>query len=155
MAVKVRKVDVWAVEFRDEPGGLAKILEPIAEAGGNLECIIARRQADKFQAGIAFITPLKGTKVLGAAHAAGALPAEGLTTLRVEGPDTPGSCYRMVNAIAQAGINMRGVSSMSAGKNFVAFIGLDSGEDAEKAIKVLTKANGKKPAGKKKKLARA
>lgn len=155
MALKVRKVDVWAVEFRDEPGGLAKVLGPIAEAGGNLECIIARRQADKFQAGIAFITPLKGTKVLGAAHASGVLPAEGLTTLRVEGPDKPGSCFRMVNAVAQAGINMRGVSSMTAGKNFVAFIGLDSSEDADKAIKVLTKVNAKKPAGKKKKLARA
>jgi len=91
MARKVTKVDVWAVEVRDEPGGLAKVLAPIAAAGGNLECIIARRQADKFQAGIAFITPLKGTKVLGAAHAAGVLPAEGLTTLRVEGPDPQGS----------------------------------------------------------------
>jgi hypothetical protein len=155
MALKVRKVDVWAVEFRDEPGGLAKVLGPIAEAGGNLECIIARRQADKFQAGIAFITPLKGTKVLGAAHAAGALPAEGLTTLRVEGPDKPGSCHKMVSAIAEAGISMRGVSSMTAGKNFVAYVGLDSAEDAEKAMKVLTKVNGKKPAAKKKKLAKA
>ena len=154
MALKVRKVDVWAVEFRDEPGGLAKVLAPIADAGGNLECIIARRQADKFQAGIAFITPLKGTKVLGAAHAAGVVPAEGLTTLRVEGPDSPGSCSRMVNAIADAGISMRGVSSMTAGKNFVAFIGLDSPEDADKAIKVLKTVKTKKPAAKKK-LARA
>ncbi len=155
MALKVRKVDVWAVEFRDEPGGLAKVLGPIAEAGGNLECIIARRQADKFQAGIAFITPLKGTKVLGAAHAAGVLPAEGLTTVRVEGPDTPGSCHRMVEAIARAGVNMRGVSSMSAGKNFVAFIGVDSDKDAETVMKVLKTVNGKKSAPKKKKLARA
>ena len=154
MALKVRKVDVWAVEFRDEPGGLAKVLAPIADTGGNLECIIARRQADKFQAGIAFITPLKGTKVLGAAHAAGVLPAEGLTTLRVEGPDSPGSCARMVAAIAQAGINMRGVSSMTAGKNFVAYIGLDSPEDADKAIQALKSAKTKKPAPKKK-LARA
>jgi len=155
MALKVTKVDVWAVEFRDEPGGLAKVLAPIAAAGGNLECIIARRQADKFQAGIAFITPLKGTKVLGAAHAAGVLPAEGLTTLRVEGPDTQGSCSRMIGAIAEAGVNMRGVSSMTAGKNFVAYIGLDSGEDADTAIKALKKVKLTKTAAKKKKLARA
>jgi hypothetical protein len=154
MALKVRKVDVWAVEFRDEPGGLARVLAPIADAGGNLECVIARRQADKFQAGIAFITPLKGTKVLGAAHHSGVLPAEGLTTLRVEGPDTPGSCSRMVDAIAEAGVNMRGVSSMSAGKNFVAYIGLDSDADAQTAIKALKNVKAKKPAAKKK-LARA
>jgi hypothetical protein len=153
MALKVTKVDVWAVEFRDEPGGLGRILAPIAAAGGNLECVIARRQADKFQAGIAFITPLKGTKVLGAAHAAGVLPAEGLTTLRVEGPDTPGSCSRMVSAIADAGVNMRGVSSMSAGKSFVAYIGLDSDADAQTVAKVLKKLSTKST--RKRKLARA
>jgi len=155
MALKVRKVDVWAVEFRDEAGGLAKVLAPIAEAGGNLECIIARRQADKFQAGIAFISTLKGTKVLGAAHAAGVFPAEGLTTIRVEGPDTPGSCSRMANAIADAGISMRGLSSMTAGKNFVAYIGLDSAADADAAIKALKNVKTNAPAAKKKKLARA
>jgi hypothetical protein len=154
MALKVTKVDVWAVEFRDEPGGLGNVLAPIAAAGGNLECIIARRQADKFQAGIAFITPLKGTKVLAAAHAAGVLPAEGLTTVRVEGPDTQGSSSRMVKAIADAGVNMRGVSSMTAGKNFVAYIGLDSTADAEKVISILQKLKTtKSPA--KRKVARA
>ena len=32
MALKVTKVDVWAVEFPDEPGALAKILVTLAEA---------------------------------------------------------------------------------------------------------------------------
>lgn len=150
MALKVTKVDVWAVEFRDEPGGLAKALAPIAAAGGNLECIIARRQADKFQAGLAFLTPLKGKKVVAAATAAGFAPAEELTTLRVEGPDTPGSCSRMVSAIADAGINMRGVSSMSAGRNFVAYVGLDSLADAATVTKILKKFGASKGATKRK-----
>jgi len=150
MALKVKKVDVWAVEFIDEPGGLAKRLAPIAAAGANLECIIARRQADKFRAGLAFLTPIKGKKVIAAATAAGMAPAEELTTLRVEGLDTPGSCSRMVSAIADAGVNMRGVSSMSAGKNFVAYIGLDSDADAATVTKVLKKLGSAKAAGKKK-----
>jgi hypothetical protein len=66
-------------------------------------------------------------------------PAEGLTTLRVEGPDTQGSCSRMVRAIADAGVSMRGVSSMTARKNFVAYVGLDSAKDAEVVIRVLKK----------------
>ena len=147
MAMKVTKVDVWAVEFRDEAGGLAHVLAPVAAAGANLECIIARRQADKFQAGLAFVTPIKGKKAQAAARAAGMEPAEGLTTLRVEGLDTPGSCARLSTAIAQAGVNMRGLSSMSAGKNFVAYIGLDSEADAATVIKIL--GAGKKSAKKK------
>jgi hypothetical protein len=150
MTLKVKKVDVWAVEFRDEAGGLAKCLAPIAAAGANLECIIARRQADKFQAGLAFLTPIKGKKVIAAAMAAGMAPAEELTTLRVEGLDTPGSGSRIMNAIADAGINMRGVSSMSAGKNFVAYIGLDSDADAETVTKILKKLGTGKGAAKRK-----
>jgi len=50
---------------------------------------------------------------------------------------------------------MRGVSSMTAGKNFVAYIGLDSGEDADTAIKALKKVKLTKTAAKKKKPARA
>ena len=84
-----------------------------------------------------------------------AMAAEGLTTIRVEGPDTPGSCSRMANAIADAGISMRGLSSMTAGKNFVAYIGLDSAADADAAIKALKNVKTKAPAAKKKKLARA
>ncbi len=139
MGLRVKRVDVWAVEFVDDRGGLARCLEPIAQAGGNLECIIARRQADKFRAGIAFVTPIKGKKVLAAAKAINMEPAEGLTTLRVEGPDTQGSCARMVRAIADAGVSMRGVSSMTAGRNFVAYVGLDSAKDAEIVTRVLKK----------------
>jgi len=150
MALKVTKVDVWAVEFPDEPGGLAKILASLAEAGANLECIIARRQADKFRAGVAFITPLKGKKVLAAAKALFVQPAEDLSTLRVEGLDKQGSCAAMTLAIANAGINMRGVSSMSCGRNFVGYIGLDSAADADAAVKILKKFDAPKLSPKRK-----
>lgn len=149
MALKVTKADVWAVEFPDEPGGLGRILSALAEAGANLECIIARQQADKFRAGIAFLTPIKGKKVLAAAKALMVEPAENLTTLRVEGPDSPGSCSRMVGAVAAAGVNMRGVSSMTAGRNFVAFIGLESAADADAVARVLKKLDTKAPAKRK------
>ena len=137
MALKITKVDTWAVEIHDEPGGLAQVLAPLAEAGADLECIIARRQADKFRAGVVFLTPIKGKKVEAVARSIGLEPAEEMATLRVEGPDQPGSGLRMTQALADAGLNLRGVSSMSCGKSFVCYIGLDSREDAEKAIKAL------------------
>ena len=33
MAVKILKVDVWSAEIRDEIGGLAAVLGPLAAAG--------------------------------------------------------------------------------------------------------------------------
>ena len=43
MALKVTKVDVWAGDLRDTPGGLADVLEQVAASGGSVEFIIARR----------------------------------------------------------------------------------------------------------------
>ena len=44
MALKVTKVDVWAGEMQDQPGGLAQILEALASARASVDCVIARRQ---------------------------------------------------------------------------------------------------------------
>ena len=43
MALKVTKVDVWAGDLRDVPGGLADTLEQLARGGASVEFIIARR----------------------------------------------------------------------------------------------------------------
>ena len=154
MALKVTKVDVWAVEIRDEPGGLAQILETMSGAGSSLDCVIARRQADKYMAGVVFLTPIKGKKSELAAAAAGVRRAEDLATLRVEGPDQKGIGARLSRAIADAGINMKGCSAMRCGKNFVAYIGFDSDEDADRAAKAL-KSVGGRSAPKKRAMARA
>ena len=43
MAYRINKVDVWAGEIEDRPGGLAKKLAVLAEAGANFEFLISRR----------------------------------------------------------------------------------------------------------------
>lgn len=153
MALKVTKADVWAVEITDEPGGLAKVLWAMADAGASLDCVIARRQADKFRAGVVFLTPVKGKKAQAAAESAGLTHAEDLATLRVEGPDKPGLGAKLAGAIGDAGINMRGLSAMTCGKNFVAYLGFDSGQDADRAAKALKDVDRASPA-RKRKLAR-
>jgi hypothetical protein len=153
MALKVTKVDVWAVEIRDEPGALAQVLETISNAGGDIEGVIARRQADKFQAGVVFLTPIKGKKVEAAVRSIGGSPGESLSTLRIEGPNTRGIGARMMRAVAAAGINVRGLSVTTSGKSFAAYVGLDSTADADKAARLIKSAgSAKKPA--KRKLAR-
>src|SRR2546425_233880 len=45
MAYKVNKVEMWTREIEDRVGGLAGVLQPIAEAGVDLEIVVARRHS--------------------------------------------------------------------------------------------------------------
>jgi ACT domain len=90
MSLTVTKIDVWAAQIEDKPGGLAKLLGALAGAGANLECVIARRDPSNAGKGVAFLTPVKGADVRKAAKEEGLAPAEKLATLKVEGNDAPG-----------------------------------------------------------------
>jgi predicted amino acid-binding ACT domain protein len=78
--------------------------------------------------------------------------AASMGTLRVEGTDRPGLGSKITRAIADAGVNVRGVSAAVIGNKFVAYIGLDSDADATTAAKALKSVNAggaaKKPASK-------
>jgi len=47
MAYTIKKVDVWAGEVADRPGGLASTLAAMQSAGSNIEFVVARRAPDK------------------------------------------------------------------------------------------------------------
>src|SRR3970040_2039722 len=89
MPYSIRKIDVWAAEIEDRPGGLAEKLEALARAGGSLEFIISRRAPDKPGKGVVFLTPVRGAKQTRAAIDAGLGTTDSLYSLRVEGPDRP------------------------------------------------------------------
>src|SRR5437870_10143124 len=84
MAFQITKVDVWAGQIQDQPGGLDKVLGAIAEKGASLECVIARRNPDKPGTGTVFIAPVKGKKIQDAARPAGLKPAANIRTFRIE-----------------------------------------------------------------------
>jgi hypothetical protein len=138
MAMKIQKVQVWAAELRDEPGGLADVLGAVANSGGSLDCVLARRDPSKPGVGEVFVTPIAGgQRLLDQARSAGLAPAEGVATLRVEGADRPGLGAEITRAIAAAGINLRGVTAVASGRNFVAYIGFDTDGDADAAAQAL------------------
>ncbi len=60
MALKVTRVDTWAVTIEDRPGGLAAKLRALADGKANLEFVIARRAPDRPGTGVAFVTPIAG-----------------------------------------------------------------------------------------------
>lgn len=144
MALKVTKTDVWAVEIQDQPGGLAKVLEAIAGAGANLQCVIGRRQPDKPGTGVAFVTPIQGKKALAAATTAGFQETQRIATLRVEGPNRAGVGAHLAQTIAQAGVNLRGISAVALGTKFVGYLGFDNWGDANRAAAALRASARKK-----------
>jgi hypothetical protein len=140
MAYTVKKVDVWAGEIADRPGGLSATISALSAAGANLEFIIARRAPDKPGTGVVFVTPIKGAKQKSAAQAAGLTTTDSLHSVRVEGADRPGLGAKMTGALAAAGINLRGLSAAAIGRRAVSYLAFDSAADAATAIGVLRKA---------------
>jgi len=147
MAVSVSNVEVWAGNIQDQAGSLANMLEKIAKSGASLDCVIARRHPDRPGTGDVFVSGARGRKAQEAAADAGLTRAENISTLRVEGSDKPGLGSKITRAIAGAGVNVRGVSAMMLNGKFVAYIGFDNAQDADRASKAI-KAAGANGAGK-------
>ncbi len=139
MKLNVSRTDTWAATIEDRVGGLADKLAALAAAGVNLEFIIARRAPEQRGSGVVFITPVKGAKQVKAAEAAGFQKTESLHSVRVQGPDKPGLGAKLTKVLAEAGINLRGLSEAALGKQFVLHLALDSAADAAKAAAVLKK----------------
>jgi hypothetical protein len=144
MALKVTKVDVWAGDLRDVPGGLADVLEQTAAGGQSIEFLIARRDDKHTGIGKVFVTPVTSSKAKDAAGRAGLRNATGIATLRIEGNDKAGLGGKITRAIADAGVNVRGVSAAVVGNKFVAYFGFDNDADADRAMQALrgAKLNG-------------
>jgi len=138
MALKVTRVDTWAVTIEDRPGGLAEKLRALADGKANLEFVIARRAPDRPGAGVVFVTPIAGAAQR-AAKKAGFAKSATLNTVRIQGPDKPGEGARISAALADAGLNVRGLSAAALGKTFVCHVALDSSADAAKAMRALKK----------------
>jgi hypothetical protein len=144
MAYTVNKVDMWSGAIDDRVGGLAAKLEPLANARVDLEVAIARRQPHLPGKGAVFVGPVTGAKAQKAAEAAGLTKATDLAGLRVEGPNKPGESHRLTRLLADAGINLRGLSAIALGNKFVAALAFDNEADASKAASVLRGAGDKK-----------
>ena len=139
MALKVSRVDVWAAGLKDKPGRMADKLASLADAGANLQFVVARRAPDKPGTGVVFVTPLTGAKQLKAAKKAGFLKTKALKSVRAEGADKPGVGAKVTQALANADINMRGFSAAAIGKKFVCYIAVDKTADATKTVRILRK----------------
>jgi len=137
MKLEVSKVEVWSASLEDRPGALAEKLAALSDAGANLEFVLARREPAAPGTGVVFIAPIKGARQTKAAAGVGLAKSGDLCALRVEGADKPGLGAAITRAIAQAGVNLRGLTAVAAGRKAVAYLAFDSADDARKAAKAI------------------
>jgi hypothetical protein len=143
MPFDVKKLDVWTGEIDDRVGGLASKLEPLANAGIDLQFLVARRQPHLPGKGVVFLSGVSGAKGTKAVAAAGLAKASDVVALRVEGPNKAGAAYQVTRRIADAGISLRGASAGVMGKKFQLFLAFSNEADANNAARSLRAANGK------------
>ena len=66
--------------------------------------------------------------------------ANTLHSVRVMGRDQPGIAAELTQKLAEERVNLRGFSGSVIGTQFLAYVAVDSLEDANKVIKILEKA---------------
>lgn len=137
MDLTVERVDVWSAGIDDKPGGVAKVLSGLKDAGADLDFVIARRAPDKPGSGVVFVSPLRGDREIAAASMLGFNVTRSIRSVRVEGGNRPGVAAELTGKLAASGINLHGFSGAVIGTRFILYIGLDSEEDAAKTLTIL------------------
>ncbi len=140
MDLIAKTVDVWAADVQDAPGALANKLTQLADVGADLDFIIARRRAESPGQGVVFVTPLRGDEQVEAATEVGFNISPSLHTVRVEGDNEAGIGARITQMIAEAGINLRGLSAGVIGARFIIYLATDTCDDALKIVEILNTA---------------
>jgi hypothetical protein len=137
METIVEHVDVWAANIEDKPGGLAGVLAVLRDVGADLQFIIARRAPQEPGRGVVFVTPLQGDHEIAAAAQVGFNVTQTLHSVRVMGRDRPGVAADLTQKLADGGINLRGFSASVIGTQFVAYVAVDSMNEANQALAIL------------------
>jgi hypothetical protein len=140
MELNVERVDVWAATIDDKPGGLAKVLSALRDAGADLQFVVARRTPETSGEGIVFVAPLQGDGEIRAATQVGFSITPSLHSVRVMGLDQLGIIAQLSQMLADGGINLRGISAAVLGTQFIAYLAVDSLDDAEQAMDILQRA---------------
>ena len=141
MAFEITKVEVWEGEVEDRPGGLAEKLAEVMRAGANLDFMISRPCPQRRDTAALFLAPLHGEAQTQAALEAG-LKQSTEHWIRVEGPDRPWLSAGIARTLADASINIRGLSAAVIGDRGVLYLSFQSDVDARRAVQVLTRLLG-------------
>ena len=139
MAVTAKKAVLWRKEVENQPGVLSAILKPLADAGTDLQVVMAYRLPGNEGRAIIELHPVSDKKSKTAAETAGLSPSLS-PTLAVEGDNKPGLGHAIAKAIGDVGINMAFVVTQVVGRKYSAVFGFENDSDANKAAALIKKA---------------
>ena len=142
MAVTVKKAILWCREVDNSPGILASVLQPLSEAGADLQVVMAYRYPGGENKAAIELYPVSGRKSGAAAQTAGLAPSS-ISTLVVEGDNRPGLGHTIAKAVGDAGINMSFVMAQVAGRKYSAVFGFEKEADASKAATLIKRATAR------------
>jgi len=142
MAVTVKKAILWCREVDNSPGILASVLQPLSEAGADLQVVMAYRYPGSENKAAIELYPVSGRKSATAAQTAGLAPSS-ISTLVVEGDNRPGLGHTIAKAIGDAGINMSFVMAQVVGRRYSAVFGCENETDASKAATLIKRATAR------------
>src|SRR5262249_44023749 len=89
MAVTVKRIGLWRSEVANEPGALARTLEPLAASRASLRVVMGYRFPEHQERAAIEVYPVVGARAAGAPGAA-RLPPSPRASLLVEGDDRRG-----------------------------------------------------------------
>jgi hypothetical protein len=133
MAVSIRKITLWRTQVAHRPGALADLLEPVAQAGADLQIVMGYRIPNRHDRAVIEIAPVQTRKAGRAAEASGLTPG-GAPTLLVLGDNRPGLANRIARALADSGVNIAFLVAQVVGRRYSAVFGFESEADLDKAV---------------------
>lgn len=143
MPVTVKRITLWRKELANKAGTLAGTLEPLANAGADLQIVMGYRYPGEPAKAAVELYPVGSKKITQAAQGAG-LAATGIAALLVEGDNRAGLGHSIAKAMAEAGVNLDFLVAQVIGRKYAAVIGFENDADAVKATALIKKAANKK-----------
>ena len=136
MAVTVKKAILWRREVDNRPGMLADTLQPVSEAGADLQVVMAYRYPGGENKAAIELHPVSGKKSVAAAQAAGLTPSSN-STLLVEGDNRPGLGPRDRQS------DMSFLMAQVVGRRYSTMFGFENEADASKAATLINRATAR------------
>jgi len=139
MAVTVKKAVLWRKEIDNRPGMLASTLEPLAEAGADLQVVMGYRYPGGTDKAAIELHPVSGRE--------STVRQRQLVSLRHQSQycwcreTIAGLGHALAKAIGDAGINLIFVMAQVMGRRYSAMFGLENEADAARATGLIKKAS--------------
>ena len=143
MPIKVKKITLWRKELENRSGTLSETLEPLAQAGADLQVVMGYcYPGDRTRAAVELF-PVSSKKTTNAAQSAG-LAVSGIPAVHVEGDNRAGLGHSITRALAHADVNLDFLVAHVVGRKFSAVFGFENEADATNAVSIIKKAAAKK-----------